>query len=573
MAFHRYAVLTAFATFVLVIAGGLVTSTDSGLAVPDWPLSYGMWFPPMVGGIFYEHGHRMIAATVGLMILALAARLWKVERRRWVRRLAYSALAAVIAQGLLGGLTVLWLLPPQISIAHACLGQSLFCLVVCLAISTAPAWTESPEPLVHPRVVLLRRASLSVAVIAFIQLILGAVIRHTGAGVGAHVAGAAALVVASGWCAALLSQHRRHARELWGHAIRLLLLLGGQLLVGLSVFLHRADVMLRTAHVAMGALVLVQAVVLAWLIVRSSGIRYRFKNRANHQAVSDTGIASAYFELTKPRLTAMVLVTTAAGFWLGSAGPERWAQLCAVLFGTALVAGGANALNEWMERSEDALMQRTRMRPIPSGRLPAERARRFGLLLVAGGLMWLVVMVNALAATLAALSAASYLLLYTPLKRRTPLCTLAGAIPGALPPVIGWAAARQTLGLEAWALFLLLFVWQLPHFLAIAVLYREDYAQAGYRMLPVTEPDGRMTARQTVLYGLVLVPISLFPSMIGLAGPWYFYGALALSLGFLAVAMRAAWRRSMRNAQLLFRSSILYLPALLGLLVWNQGWR
>jgi cytochrome oxidase Cu insertion factor (SCO1/SenC/PrrC family) len=178
---------------------------------------------------------------------------------------------------------------------------------------------------------------------------------------------------------------------------------------------------------------------------------------------------------------------------------------------------------------------------------------------------------NVLAAALAALSAATYLFLYTPLKRRTALCTLAGAIPGALPPVIGWAAARQAVSLEAWALFWLLFVWQLPHFLALATLYRDDYARAGLRVLPVTEVDGMITSRQLVLYGAALVPISLFPSVIGMGGSWYFSGALLISLAFLALAIRAAVLHSSSTARWLFGSSLLYLPVLLGLLVCDRG--
>ncbi|MBI3011457.1 MAG: protoheme IX farnesyltransferase, partial [Candidatus Omnitrophica bacterium] len=164
-----------------------------------------------------------------------------------------------------------------------------------------------------------------------------------------------------------------------------------------------------------------------------------------------------------------------------------------------------------------------------------------------------------------------YLLVYTPLKRRTPLCTLVGAIPGALPPMIGWAGARHALGVEAWVLFALLFIWQLPHFLALAVLYREDYARAGFPMLPLVEPDGLMTARQTALYGLALLPVSLFPTMIGVAGPAYFYGAIVLSLVFFVMAARTAWRRSRQSARQLFLASVLYLPVLLSLLALDRS--
>jgi len=281
----------------------------------------------------------------------------------------------------------------------------------------------------------------------------------------------------------------------------------------------------------------------------------------------------AYLELTKPRLTTLVLVTAGAGYWLGMPAGAPLGRLAATLLGVWAVAGGANALNEWIERGPDALMQRTKDRPIPSGRLSAEPARRFGWTLVTAGVLFLALEVNVLTGLLAALSTASYLLLYTPLKQRTALCTLAGAVPGALPPVMGWAAARNGLGPEAWALFLLLFVWQLPHFLAIANLYRDDYARAGYLVLPVTEPHGLMTARQTVFYGLVLVPISVFPSVIGLAGSWYFFGALGCSLAFLWVAVRAAVARSSASARLLFRSSICYLPVLLMLLMCDRGGR
>ena len=278
-----------------------------------------------------------------------------------------------------------------------------------------------------------------------------------------------------------------------------------------------------------------------------------------------------YLELTKPRLSALVLVTTGAGFWLALRSPDQLPLVWPALIGTALVAGGANALNQWMERVPDALMHRTQHRPLPSGRLSPDAALRFGMGISLAGLLILAVSVNPLSTLLAAVSWASYVLIYTPLKRYTPLCTLVGAIPGALPPMIGWAAAHGTLGAEAWALCAILFVWQLPHFLALAVLYREDYARANFRMLPVTEPNGLTTAHQTLLYGLVLLPLSLLPASLGLAGVAYCYAALALSAAFLMIAVRAAWLRSPQSARRLFRASIFYLPALLGLLAFNKA--
>lgn len=278
-----------------------------------------------------------------------------------------------------------------------------------------------------------------------------------------------------------------------------------------------------------------------------------------------------YLELTKPRLTALVLLTVAAGFWLGLHPATPPALLIPLLCGTALAVGGANALNQWSERVPDGLMQRTKRRPLPSGRLHPEAARRFGLLLAVGGVLWLAISVNVLAAALATLSIASYVLLYTPLKRITPLCTLVGAVPGALPPMIGWAAARQTLSVEAWALFAILFVWQLPHFLAIALLYRDDYAQAGFQMLPVLDREGTVAAREMVLYGFALVPVSLFPAFLGMAGPVYFVGAFILSMVLLISSIRAALRRTTASVRQLFRASVLYLPLLLAVLSLDKG--
>ena len=562
MTIHRYATLTAVTTFLLLIAGSLVTSTDSGLAVPDWPLSYGTWFPPMVGGIRYEHGHRMIAGTVGLMILVLAVWLARTEPRVWVRRLGYTALGAVILQALLGGLTVLLLLPPQISIAHAALGQTVFCLVVCLASCTSPSWAERVTPIEDHRWPPLRILGVSTALLAAAQLLLGAVIRHTGYAVSAHLVGAVAVLLAVSWLTARARTIRQQTLSVWRSAVRLCWLVTAQLALGASVFLHRGSIPLRTAHVALGALVLAQAVTLAWDTVRRI-------HSAGHGSSARRRITD-YLELTKARLSALVLLTTAVGFWLGMRAGEQLPLLFFVCAGTALVVGGANALNQWMERLPDALMRRTQHRPLPAGRLAPRHALRFGIAMSAAGILVLAVTVNMLTAVLAAVSWASYVLVYTPMKRWTPFCTLLGAVPGALPPVIGWAAARGVLGLEAWTLFAILFIWQLPHFLSLAVLYRDDYERAGFPMLPIIDTDGLMTARQTALYGLALLPISLFPTLIGVAGAVYFYGAAALTALFVVIATRAAWVRSPQTARQLFGASVLYLPVLLVLLALDR---
>jgi protoheme IX farnesyltransferase len=272
-------------------------------------------------------------------------------------------------------------------------------------------------------------------------------------------------------------------------------------------------------------------------------------------------VAADYLTLTKPRLNMLVVATSAGGYYLGAAGtPGVWPLLQAVA-GTTLVAGGAAALNQVYERDTDALMRRTRIRPLPDGRVSWTDARLFGWLLAAAGLTTLL-FVNVLSAVIALTTLLTYLALYTPLKRRSPHATLVGAIPGALPPLIGWTAATGATSLSGWALFAIVFLWQIPHFMAIAWMYREDYARAGFPMLPVVEPDGRRAGRHAFAYALALVPASLIPSWTGIAGWPYFWTAAALGLALVALAARFSSDRSDRTARALFYGSITYLPLL-----------
>ena len=261
---HIFAVVTAVATFCLLIAGGLVTSTDSGLAVPDWPLSYGTWFPPMVGGIRYEHGHRMIAAAVGTMIVVLAMWLARREPRRWVRSLGYAAVGTVILQGLFGGLTVLLMLPPQISVAHACLGQAVFCLLVCVAQATGPSWAQRPGQTEDRRWPSWRLLGTTVAGLAGLQLLLGAILRHTGGGMGWHLGGAVLLLLGIGGMIARTAQAAKPPAALRTGSRRLGIVLLVQLVLGGLAWWQREAVAIETAHVAVGALLLAQAVLVAW---------------------------------------------------------------------------------------------------------------------------------------------------------------------------------------------------------------------------------------------------------------------------------------------------------------------
>jgi protoheme IX farnesyltransferase len=281
-----------------------------------------------------------------------------------------------------------------------------------------------------------------------------------------------------------------------------------------------------------------------------------------------------YVELTKPRVSVLVLFTVAAGALLASRGAPNLALLLHTLCGTALVAAGASALNQYLERNSDACMRRTENRPLPSGRLQPVEVLVFGAVLGAGGIVYLMLALpQPLAAAVAGVTFVSYVFLYTPLKRLTTLNTLVGAVPGALPPVIGWAAVRGSLGPETAALFAIMFLWQVPHFLAIAWIYREDYARADLRMLPSLDPEGGITGRQMVSYCLALVPASLAPALLGQAGMLYAVGAVALGIVFLASAWQFTRKNTVRQARRVLRASLIYLPALLALLLLDVALR
>ncbi len=278
-----------------------------------------------------------------------------------------------------------------------------------------------------------------------------------------------------------------------------------------------------------------------------------------------------YITLTKPEVNFLVVVSTLAGFYLGSRGPLNWKLLLPTLLGTLLVASGTGSLNQVIERQADAQMRRTADRPLPAGRLSPAEAFWFGALLAAAGGLFLWRAVNPLASLLALLTLASYLLFYTPLKKKTPLCTLVGAFPGAMPPLIGWAAARGSLSLEACVLYAILFLWQFPHFLAIAWMYREDYARAGLQMLPRGDHEGRSISRQILACSLTLVAVSVIPTFLGQVGMTYFFGALVLGLGLLASGARLATARSNVLARQLLLASVVYLPLVFGLMMLDKA--
>ncbi|MBA2704880.1 MAG: protoheme IX farnesyltransferase [Blastocatellia bacterium] len=279
---------------------------------------------------------------------------------------------------------------------------------------------------------------------------------------------------------------------------------------------------------------------------------------------------AAYLELTKPRITFLIVLTAAAGFALASPGRVDYRAMLTAMVGIALLSSGVATLNQYMEKDLDALMRRTANRPLPTGKLLPWEALGFGVGLTVLAEIYLVVLVNPLSAVLGLTVIAGYLFGYTPLKTRTSLSTFVGAFPGAVPPLIGWASARGAIGVEAWVLFAILFLWQFPHFLAIAWMYREDYTRAGILMLPVVEPDGRVTGQQIVLYTVMLLPVSLLPTLLGTAGKTYFAGAIIFGLVFLYFSLRAAFSKSRQAARQLLLASVIYLPLLFILMVLDR---
>ncbi len=282
---------------------------------------------------------------------------------------------------------------------------------------------------------------------------------------------------------------------------------------------------------------------------------------ASQSPVAAPSVIWDYFELTKPNVVWLILMSTMVGFYIGSSQLQV-GQLLHTVFATALLAAGCGALNQWWERDLDARMTRTENRPLPAGRISANGSLSFGIAVSVGGVLYLAAAVNGLSAVIGALTVFSYVAVYTPLKTRSPLATFVGAVPGAAPLLLGWAAARDALGLEAWVLFFILFLWQFPHFYAIGWLYREEYRRAGVQMLPVVEKDGASTGRHVVLYGFNLIPVSAAPWILGLAGPVYGVASIILGSLYLAAGIKMARQRTEQNARMLLRVSVAYLPLL-----------
>jgi heme o synthase len=284
-------------------------------------------------------------------------------------------------------------------------------------------------------------------------------------------------------------------------------------------------------------------------------------------ALRHTGRIFDYFMLMKPELTLLSVSTAVGSAFIALHGSMQYVLLVHTLIGTILIGSAAGVLNQYIERRYDAMMKRTEQRPLPAGRVQPAEALLFGIVLGIAGLSYLAILTNWVAVTLSMVTLVSYLVIYTPLKRKTPFATIVGGIPGALPPLIGWTIVRGSVSMEAWALFFILFFWQMPHFLSLAWMYRNDYARASYRLLTVLDTTGTITGRQILVYSIALIPASLMPMVVGLTGMLYFFSMLILSFGFLAVAINFYRVRTNAAARRLFFTSLLFLPALFFLIM------
>ncbi len=607
-----------------------MTSTGSGLAVPDWPNTYGEFmftfpFSKWVGGIFYEHLHRLIASFVGLLTLVFAFWLWRSEKRQWVKNLGWTALTTVIAQGILGGLTVLFLLPTAISMTHAVLAQTFFCITIALAFFLSKEW-YSFETVRGLNGRSFARWAVILTITIYAQLILGALMRHTGSGLALvdfplvngmifpalndsllssmnwarfnlglepvtlshvfihllHRFGAIIVVGAATVVTLQAYKHYRSEDRLFLPVLFIDLLLLTQIFLAALVIWTAKAPIITTFHVWIGALLLGSSFFLSLrairILVPSGKLWFLFQQDPDLLLKTEGWrvVVSAYCELTKPRIMWLVVVATTIGFYLGALEVNRsilsepW-PLIHTIMGTILVASGVGVLNQYIERDADSRMKRTKTRPIPSGRVQPVSARRFGILLSASGVIYLLTTVDVQVALVAFLTVFLYLGVYTPLKKKTTLNTLIGAVPGALPTLGGWIASTGNFELGGWLLFGVLFLWQIPHFFAIAWLYRKDYTRAGFQMLPGVESTMTKTSIYCVSFSILLMICTTLIHLQGISGQVFLWGSLLLGGSFLVLSMDAARGWNHERARRLLMGSIIYLPLLLLILVIDRS--
>ena len=570
---HRFAVATAVATYLLILIGGLVHGTGSSLACPDWPTCYGTFMPKMEGGVLVEHSHRLAAGTVVILTLVLAG-LLTATRDAGLRRLrpfGWLAVGLVFAQALLGGITVLLRLPTPISTAHTATSLLFFMTVLYIAVRSRPAAAREAAPPVVSRLALIT----SVAV--YVQMVLGGLVRHSGAALActdvplcrgslwphAHptvliqalhrlnAVTVACLVLAS----SIVTLRRATRPALRVLAVIAPVLVGVQIWLGIRSVQSFLDLVTVESHLAV-ATALLATMVLTVLAARPQGLP-RFPGLAWFRAV---------IELAKPRITGMVIITFAGGLWLAPGEIAGWRAIM-TLVGTALLVAASNTFNMYLERDFDPLMERTRDRPLPRAALSPETALAFGTLLACAAVPLVFLGGNLLTGILGLCALGSYVVVYTPLKRHSGIALFVGAVPGALPPLMGWTAVTGRLDAPGLALFAILFLWQIPHFLAIATYRAADYERAGFKVLPLAI-SRRATRATIVLFSIGLVAATIALEPLRVAGLGYLLCAALLGAVFIGWAA-AGFRRAAANAwaRSLFFYSIVYLTLLFVALV------
>jgi protoheme IX farnesyltransferase len=573
---HRFAVATAVATYLLILIGGLVHGTGSSLACPDWPTCYGTLMPKMEGGVLVEHSHRLAAGSVVILTLVLAGMLTAARDAalRPLRPFGWLAVGLVFAQALLGGITVLLRLPTPISTAHTGTSLLFFLTVLYIAVRSRPLPVVAP-PAPAPAVA---RMALVAAVAIYFQMLLGGLVRHSGAALActdvplcrgslwpdAHpTVLIQALHRLTGVAVALLvvASSVVTLRRAWGRpglrtlAIAAPVLVCVQIALGLHAVTSFLDLATVESHLAVATALLATQV----LIVL----------RANAGAAPGP-ISAAWFtnmvRLGKPRITGMVIITFLGGLWLAPGEIAHWRTIM-TLIGTALLVAASNALNMYLERDADALMERTRDRPLPRAMVSPEAALAFGTGLACVGIALVFLGSNLLTGLLGLLAISGYVAVYTPLKRVSGAALFVGAVPGALPPLMGWTAVTGRLDASGLALFAVLFLWQVPHFLAIATYRGADYARAGFKVLPLTV-SVRATRATMFAFSVVLVAVTIGLEPLRVAGPRYALCAALLGAVFIGWAA-AGFRRAAENrwARSLFVYSIVYLTLLFVALV------
>jgi len=573
MLVHRFAIALAVATYLLILIGGLVHGTGSSLACPDWPTCYGTMMPRMEGGVLIEHSHRLAAGTVMILAIGLAflVTFSKQAQHRSLRRPAWLAVTLVFVQALLGGLTVLFRLPTPVSTAHTGTSLLFFMTVVFLAVRSRPVSSDSSQAEVPGRVA---GAAAIAAVGIYVQMVLGGLVRHSGA---ALVCLDLPLCRGSVWPDAhptvlIQALHRLNALVVtvlvlvsttitWRHAkgrpvLRALalvapVLVGVQIWLGIRSVQTFLELVTVELHLAVATALLASQVLLA-LLARPA---------AAYVPRSWVTLGRDIITLAKPRITGLVVATFAGGLVLAPGTLPRWRVLMTMI-GTALIVSAANALNMFIERDVDGLMDRTRNRPLPQNRLSPLAALVVGTLFATAAVPLLFLGANFLTGVLGVGAFLSYVAVYTPMKRTSPAALFVGAIPGALPPLMGWTTVTGHLDPGGLALFAILFLWQIPHFMAIGLYRAQDYARAGIKLWTL-ELSPRASCYAIIAFSLALVAATFLLPPLHLAGMRYLGAAALLGatfVGFGAAGLRSAasriWARSV------FLASIVYLTLL-----------